>query len=243
MALEERLQKVLAHAGVASRRACEELILSGRVRVNGQAVTEMGTKVNPSTDVIEVDGRRLKTRVEPVYVLLNKPAGYLSTVRDPDGRPTVLDLVPKGTRLYPVGRLDADSEGLLLLTNDGELANRLMHPRYEQEKEYSVLVAGQPPTETLDQLRRGVWLAEDQAIGHAEASVVAVTEAGTWMRVILREGRKRQIRRMLAALGHPVRRLIRVRMGSLELGTLEPGKWRPLAPREVRQLQRLVRKG
>jgi len=237
------LQKVLAHAGVASRRACEELILSGRVRVNGQAVTEMGTKVNPSTDVIEVDGRRLKTRVEPVYVLLHKPAGYLSTVRDPDGRPTVLDLVPRGTRLYPVGRLDADSEGLLLLTNDGELANRLMHPRYEQEKEYSVLVTGQPPTETLDQLRRGVWLAEDQAIGHAEASVIAVTEAGTWLRVILREGRKRQIRRMLAALGHPVRRLIRVRMGSLELATLEPGKWRPLAPREVRQLQRLVRKG
>jgi 23S rRNA pseudouridine2605 synthase len=241
--MAERLQKVLAHAGVASRRACEELIVAGRVRVNGQTVTELGTRVDPIKDVIEVDGRRLRTRVEPVYLLLHKPAGYLSTAHDPEGRPTVLDLAPRDTRLYPVGRLDVDSEGLLLLTNDGELANRLTHPRYEQDKEYSVLVAGQPTAETLDRLRQGLWLAEDQAVGHAEASIVAVTEQGTWLRVILHEGRKRQIRRMLTVVGHPVRRLIRVRMGPLTLGDLEPGRWRRLAPGEVRQLKRLKGKG
>jgi pseudouridine synthase len=241
--MAERLQKVLAHAGVASRRACEELIAAGRVRVNGQTVTERGTKVDPIKDVIEVDGRRLRSRVEPVYLVLHKPAGYLSTAHDPEGRPTVLDLVPRDTRLYPVGRLDVDSEGLLLLTNDGELANWLTHPRYAQEKEYSVLVAGQPTAETLDRLRQGVWLAEEQAVGHAEASTVTVTEQGTWLRVILREGRKRQVRRMLAAVGHPVRRLIRVRIGPLTLGELEPGRWRRLASGEVRKLKRLIRKG
>ncbi len=236
--MPERLQKILAQAGVASRRASEEMITSGRVQVNGQVVTELGTKVDPKKDVIEVDGRRLRTRVEPVYLMLHKPAGYISTARDPEGRRTVLDLVPRGQRLYPVGRLDADSEGLLLLTNDGDLANRLTHPRYEQEKEYSVLVTGEPTPGVLDQLHEGVWLAEEDAIAHAEASVVATTEQGTWLHIILREGRKRQIRRMLASVGHQVKRLIRVRVGPLKLGDLQTGKWRRLSAAEIRAVKR-----
>ncbi len=238
----ERLQKVLAQAGVASRRACEELIRQGRVSVNGQVVTELGTKADPNLDEISVDGTPVSGPAEKVYLILNKPPGYISTVHDPWGRPTVLDLIPHQGRLYPVGRLDAESEGLLLLTNDGGLTHRLTHPRYEQEKEYLALVKGRPKGATLSQLRRGVDLEEGRT---APAKVRRVSRregleilpGTTWLRIVVREGRKRQIRRMCAAVRHPVQRLIRVRMGSIELGNLPVGGYRPLSPKEARRLR------
>jgi 23S rRNA pseudouridine2605 synthase len=238
----ERLQKVLAHAGVASRRACEELIRQGRVQVNGQVVTELGTKVDPNQEEIRVDGTPIVTSVEKVYLILNKPPGYISTAHDPWGRPTVLDLIPHQERLYPVGRLDAESEGLLLLTNDGGLTHRLTHPRYQQEKEYLALVQGRPTEAVLSQLRRGVDLEEGRT-APAKMSRVSRKEGletppgTTWLRIVIHEGRKRQIRRMCAAVGHPVQRLIRVRMGPIELGDLPVGGYRPLSSKEVRRLR------
>jgi pseudouridine synthase len=238
----ERLQKVLAQAGVASRRACEELIRQGRVQVNRQVVTELGTKVDPNLDEISVDGRPISGPAKKVYLILNKPPGYISTVHDPWGRPTVLDLIPHQERLYPVGRLDAESEGLLLLTNDGGLTHRLTHPRYEHEKEYLALVKGRPKDAILSQLRRGVGLEEGRT-APAEVSRVSRKEGletppnTTWLRIVVREGRKRQIRRMCAAVGHPIQRLIRVRMGPIELGDLPVGGYRPLLMKEVRRLR------
>ncbi len=249
----ERLQKVLAHAGVASRRACEDLIRQGRVTVNGAVVTELGTKVDPSRDRILVDGEPIRPRETPRYLLLHKPAGYLSVMEDPRGRPDLGDLVDSSERLFPVGRLDMASEGLMLLTNDGDLANRLMHPRYEHAKTYLVLVRGQPPARALWKLRRGVEL-EDGWTRPARVEVVQgwprelvgnwwhdtmPREAGptTWLRITLREGRKREIRRMLSAIGHPVVRLIRVGLGPLRLGKLPPGESRPLTAHELRLLQ------
>jgi 23S rRNA pseudouridine2605 synthase len=238
----KRLQKVLAQAGVASRRACEELIRQGRVQVNGQVVTELGTKVDPNRDEIRVDGAPISGPEERVYLILNKPPGYISTTHDPWGRPTVLDLIPHQGRLYPVGRLDAESEGLLLLTNDGRLTHRLTHPRYEHEKEYLVLVKGHPSQTVLSQLRQGVDLEEGRT-APAKVSRVSRKEGSetppgtTWLRIVVHEGRKRQIRRMCAAVGHPVQRLIRVRMGPIELGNLPEGGYRPLSAKEVRRLR------
>lgn len=244
----ERLQKVLAHAGVASRRKCEKLILQGRVRVNGQVVTQLGTKVDPVQDAIEVDGQPIALE-EKVYVLLHKPRGYLSDTRDFRGRSSALSLVPDRERLYPVGRLDAESEGLLLLTNDGELANRLTHPRYEHQKEYLALVVGRPTEATLRRMRKGVE--RDGEILRADA-VQRLERLGpqaqihdwqeaprgmVWLGITLHVGKKRHIRRMCAALGYPVRRLIRVRIGPLELGDLLVGEWRYLTKREIRQLR------
>jgi len=238
----ERLQKVLAQAGVASRRACEELIRQGRVQVNGQVVTELGTKVDPNLDEISVDGAPISGPVKKVYLILNKPPGYISTVHDPWGRPTVLDLIPHQGRLYPVGRLDAESEGLLLLTNDGELTHLLTHPRYEHEKEYLVLVKGHPTDAVLSQLRRGVDLEEGRTapakVSRTSQKEGLETPPGTtWLRIVIHEGRKRQIRRMCAAVGHPVQRLIRVRMGPIKLGNLPIGGHRPLSAKEVRRLR------
>jgi 23S rRNA pseudouridine2605 synthase len=237
----ERLQKVLAQAGVASRRACEELIRQGRVQVNGQVVTELGTKVDPNLDEISVDGAPIAGPAEKVYLILNKPPGYISTVHDRWGRPTVLDLIPHRGRLYPVGRLDAESEGLLLLTNDGRLTHRLTHPRYEHEKEYLALVKGRPKDAVLSQLRQGVDLEEGRTapakVSRASRKEGLETPPGTtWLRIVVHEGRKRQIRRMCAAVRHPVQRLIRVRMGPLRLGTLKPGQWRPVTERELAAL-------
>ena len=244
----ERLQKVLAHAGVASRRKCEKLILQGRVRVNGQVVTQLGTKVDPVQDAIEVDGQPIALE-EKVYVLLHKPRGYLSDTRDFRGRSSALSLVPDRERLYPVGRLDAESEGLLLLTNDGELANRLTHPRYEHQKEYLALVVGRPTEATLRRMRKGVE--RDGEILRADA-VQRLERLGpqaqihdwqeaprgmVWLGITLHVGKKRHIRRMCAALGYSVRRLIRVRIGPLELGDLLVGEWRYLTKREIRQLR------
>ncbi|MFQ5340610.1 MAG: pseudouridine synthase [Anaerolineae bacterium] len=235
----KRLQKVLAHAGVASRRKCEELIRQGRVAVNGQVVTELGTQVDPERDNITVDGRRIGVTGEYTYIVLHKPAGVITTAHDPWGRPSVLDLVDVETRVYPVGRLDADSEGLVLLTNDGALTHQLTHPSFEHPKEYHVLVAGRPSRVALERLRAGVHL-EDGLTAPALVDVLRRAGENTWLRMVLHEGRKRQIRRMADAVGHPVRRLIRVGIGPIRLGDLAPGRWRRLSRREVDQLQELI---
>jgi 23S rRNA pseudouridine2605 synthase len=238
----QRLQKILAAAGYGSRRSCEGIIQQGRVQVNGQVVTKLGTRADPNLDEISVDGKPISSPEEKIYLILNKPPGYISTVHDPGGRPTVLDLIPHQERLYPVGRLDAESEGLLLLTNDGELTHRLTHPRYEHEKEYLTLVKGRPKDAILSQLRRGVDLEEGRT-APARVSRVSRREGletppgTTWLRIVVHEGRKRQIRRMCAAVGHPVQRLIRVRMGPIELGDLPVGEYRPLSLKKVQRLQ------
>lgn len=242
----ERLQRFLAHAGVASRRKAEGLIRAGRVRVNGQVVTELGIKVDATRDSITVDEQPITTsRSSPrTYIILHKPKSVLSTTVDPLGRHTVLDIVQTASRIYPVGRLDRDSEGLILLTNDGELTYRLTHPKYEHQKEYRVLVDGQPDKCALQLLREGVNLEEGvtwpaKVIVDTSRSTERMTEQqeGTWLQIVIHEGRKRQLRRMCRVVGHPVRRLIRVRMGPLVLGELQPGEWRQLTTREVKTLK------
>ena len=235
----ERLHKFLSRAGVASRRKCEELIAAGRVRVNGETASLPGSKVDPEHDLVEVDGQPVALPKQHAYWLLNKPAGYVSTVRDPQDRPTVLDLVHENQRLYPVGRLDQDSEGLLLLTDDGELTQRLTHPSYEHDREYEVLVEGRPAQDALQRLRAGVEL-EDGLTCAADVSIIRSEAGGTWLRFVIHEGRKRQLRRMCAAVGHPVLRLIRVRMGPLTLGDLAPGQYRPPTAEERNQLLRAL---
>jgi 23S rRNA pseudouridine2605 synthase len=240
---EERLQKVLAHAGVASRRASEGLIQAGRVRVNGRVVTELGTKVNPRQDTITVDGKPLpRSQDEVVYIILNKPRNVLSAASDDRGRRTVLDLVDIDSRVYPVGRLDLQSEGLILLTNDGELTRRLTHPAHHVEKEYHVLVSGKPSTEALSRWRNGELTLEGKPL--APAKVIKMSDEGeksTWLRIVLTEGRKRQIREVARMLGHHVRTLQRVRLGPIRLGKLKMGRWRHLTPTEVQRLKQAVR--
>ena len=217
-----RLQKLLSMAGVASRRAAETLILEGRVEVNGTVVRTLGTKADPAQDEIRVDGRRVKFDVQPRYILLNKPKGYVTTRSDPEGRRTVMDLI-RGVHeyVYPVGRLDYDSEGLLLLTSDGDLAARLTHPRHGVERVYEAIVAGVPDASAIDQLRRGVFL-DGERTQPADVRVGNSVGGGgretTRLVVTLREGRNRQVRRMCASVGHPIRRLTRVRMGPIGLG-------------------------
>jgi 23S rRNA pseudouridine2605 synthase len=236
----ERLQKVLARAGVASRRQAEELIRQGRVTVNRQVVTQLGTKVVPGRDDIRVDGARIRLESSRVYIMLNKPRGVLSTMEDERGRKALGDLVSVSTRLYPVGRLDVSSEGLILLTDDGELANLLTHPRYEHEKEYLVLVNGQPSDKTLEAWQRGVLL-DEKPTAPARVNVLRSQGDSTLLRIVMREGRKRQIRRVASLLGHPVRELKRVRLGPLDLGPLETGQWRYLTAKEIRDLESLKR--
>ncbi len=234
---EERLQKVLARAGVSSRRKAEALIEAGRVAVNGHVVRQLGIKVDADQDRILVDGQAIGAEA-PEYWLLHKPVGVITTVDDPWGRPTARELLPTSARVYPVGRLDADSAGLLLFTNDGELAHRLTHPRHGHEKEYQVLVAGQPTDETLRRLRRGLVIeAGERPTAAAQVEVLAHGADGSWLRVVLREGRKRQIRRMLHAVGHPVLELVRLRMGPVALGQLSPGQARRLTAAEVMALR------
>jgi 23S rRNA pseudouridine2605 synthase len=234
----ERLQKVLAHAGVGSRRHCEELITTGRVSVNGETVRELGTRVDPEAQKITVDGQPIHAE-KHVYWLVNKPRGYLCTNYDPSRRPLAVDLVPHvPQRVYTVGRLDEDSEGLLLLTNDGELANRLMHPRFGVEKTYVVQVAGRPGPEDLQQLLKGVWLSD----GHVKAKSIkrlkSSGEKSTSLRIVLSEGKNREIRRMLARLEHKVLRLKRTAIGPVEIGSLATGKSRRLTRQEVAALQK-----
>lgn len=226
-----RLQKHLARAGVASRRGAEQVIAAGRVRINGEVVRELGTRVDPEHDRVEVDGRPVE--VAPArWVALYKPRGYVCTRRDPQGRRTVYDLLPAEMgALFTVGRLDADSEGLLLLTNDGDAANRLLHPRYGVQREYVALVVGNPGPQAVKRLREGVDLEDGSA--RAEDATLIDTEDGVAVRLVLTEGRKREVRRMLAAVGHPVRRLTRIRYDGVGLGPLDPGRWRMLDRREI----------
>jgi len=241
--MTERLHKVLAHAGVASRRAAEQMIRDRRVWVNGSVVLEMGTQVDPERDAIEVDGRRL-ANAEPasqhVYVALNKPLGVVSTASDPERRPTVVEMVNASRRLYPVGRLDIDSEGLVLLTDDGELTFRLTQARFGVEKEYHVLVDAPDLGEgVLESLRAGVML-DDGLARVVRTSLLRSTPRGGRVRIVLVEGRKRQVRRMFSALGCVVEGLQRVRLGPLALGDLQPGQYRTLTPREIEALRSTV---
>jgi 23S rRNA pseudouridine2605 synthase len=233
----QRLQKYLANSGVVSRRAAEQLISAGRVAVNGQVVTTLGVQLDPAHDRVAVDGSPVQPVATHQYLALNKPVGVVSTTTDPWGRSTVLDLVPNIGRPYPVGRLDADSEGLILLTDDGELANIVMHPRYGCEKEYRALVRGELTETLLRQLRDGVTLSEGTT---APARVELAESVGTdrlWLDITLREGRKRQLRRMLGMVGLPVERLQRVRIGPVLLGSLPLGASRPLSRSEVAALR------
>jgi 23S rRNA pseudouridine2605 synthase len=240
----ERLSRFLAHAGIASRRHAEELIAAGRVQVNGVAVTTQGTRINPDTDIVLVDNKPVRTTSKHVYLLLHKPIGYVSTAHDPQGRPTVLDLLPaelRALRLYPVGRLDIDSGGLLLLTNDGDFALHLTHPRYSMQKHYQALVQGCPSESSLIALCGGVTITEDKGRSHktAPAQVSLLRKAGPdcWLSLTIHEGRKRQVRRMLAAVGHPVLELSRVGIGPIELGDIPAGRWRFLTDEELKVLQ------
>jgi pseudouridine synthase len=255
--VQQRLQKILSQAGVASRRAAERLIADGRVSVNGSTVTEMGSKADAETDDIRVDGRRLHGPERKRYILLNKPAGYVSTRSDPQRRRTVLDLLA-GVReyVYPVGRLDYDTEGLLLLTNDGDLAARLTHPRHGIERSYEARVAGMPDEKALRQLRDGIPLdgrrtlpadveVLNARLGKSKDAPPRRPEAPPRRRegvlqITIREGRNRQVRRMLEAVGHPVRELARTRIGPLSDRRLKPGAWRDLTPEEVTTLRVLA---
>ncbi|MCS6994214.1 MAG: rRNA pseudouridine synthase [Anaerolineales bacterium] len=236
--MEERLQKILAQAGLGSRRDCEELIRAGRVRVDG-AVAVLGQKANPVSAKITVDGRPIQPPEQKVYIALHKPRFVLTTVEPEPGdmRRTVRDLIPVSERLFPVGRLDFDSEGLVLMTNDGALAQKLTHPSHGHEKEYRVLVARHPDQEQLEIWRRGVVLEDGYKTQPAEVRVESQAGKGMWLRVIMKEGRKRQIREIGAKLGLPVVRILRVRIGSLRLGTLKPGEWRYLTQQEVAALK------
>jgi len=236
----DRLQKVLAAAGLGSRRQCEELITTGRVEIDRKVVTQLGTRVDSATQEIRVDGESLSLG-RRVYYAVNKPKGVVTTNRDPGRRPRVIDLVPnQDIRLFAIGRLDLNSEGLILVTNDGELANRLTHPRYGVEKVYLAQVAGRPTAEILDKLRRGVHLAEGIAKVE-EVRIESHQKESTWLEIILREGMNREIRRLLARVGHKVLRLVRVSVGPVRLGKLPPGTVRPLLHEEVQALRSLVK--
>jgi len=241
--MQERLQKIMARCGVASRRKAEEMIAAGRVTVNGNVVVEQGTKADAEQDEICVDGQALERPERLVYFLLNKPKGYVTTVSDPEGRPTVMDLLPKrGERVYPVGRLDYASEGLLLMTNDGGLAQKLMKAGSHVPKTYLVKISGKPEEKDIERLRGGVTieLEDKRRVKTAPATIrLAEDGANPWYEVTLIEGRNRQIRRMFERVGHRVERIKRVRMGPLALD-MEPGKFRELTRREVEQLKKVL---
>ena len=230
----ERLQKVLARAGLGSRRVCEEFIADGRVTVDGE-VAQLGRRVDPVGDAIALDGVAVVTRTDLVYYLLNKPTGYVSTVSDPQARPTVVELVPATPRVFPVGRLDVDTEGLLLLTNDGDLTQLLTHPSFGVVKNYLAEVDGDPAPATIRRLREGVEL-DDGPTAPAKVRVVQRRAATTAIEIGIHEGRNRQVRRMCDAVGHPVRRLVRTRIGPIQDRRLAPGTWRALSTNEVRRL-------
>jgi len=240
--MQQRLQKILSQAGVASRRAAEKLIAEGRVTLNGKTVLEMGTKADADADDIRVDGRRLRAPERKRYILLNKPAGVVSTRSDPQRRRTVIDLLV-GVReyVYPVGRLDYETEGLLLLTNDGDLAARLTHPRHGVERSYEAHVVGMPDDEALRQLREGISLDGRRTLP-AEAMLLNDRRGQRQgvVQITIREGRNRQVRRMLEAVGHPVRELARTRIGPLTDRRLRAGTWRDLTPEEVTKLRALA---
>jgi len=238
--LKVRLNKFLSLAGVASRREADRWVLEGRISVNNKIVDELGLKVDEEKDVVRVDGRKIQVKPKPVYILLNKPAGYLVTLKDPFQRRTVRSLFPASLgRIFPVGRLDLETEGLLLLTNDGELAYRLSHPRFGVKKAYLAKVRGEPNRDALRRLERGVYL-EGEKTAPATATLLAPGQKSSWLRLELQEGRKREVREMCRAVGHPVLELRRVEFAGLVLEDLKPGQWRHLEPREVRRLKLLV---
>lgn len=231
--MEERLQKILSRAGISSRRHAEELIARGRVEVNGRVVTTPGSKADPDRDDIRIDGKPVVVSPSRRYIVLYKPAGYMTTLRDPQGRPLVTDLI-RGIpeRLFPVGRLDYNTEGVLILTNDGEWGNRLAHPRHEVEKEYHVRVRGKARREQLDRLAAGVIL-DDGLTAPAVVRLIRESDSNCWISVVIHEGRYRQVRRMCEAVGLAVVRLRRVRYGTVTLDGMKPGQWRDLTPSEV----------
>ena len=232
--MKERVQKLMARADIGSRRACEDIIREGRVRVNGTVIT-LGDKADPDVDEIEVDGRVIKPEEqETIYIVFNKPKNVLTTNKKPEGdeRPTVRELIPVEGHLFTIGRLDAESEGLLVLTNDGDLTNRLAHPRYEHTKTYKVTVYGKPDQETLDKWESGVWLPEGKT-ARCSVRVLNSTKSTTTLRIVMTEGKKRQIRRIARMLGHPVQRLVRTHIGQLGLGTLKRGAWYELGDEEI----------
>ncbi len=234
--MAERLQKLLSQAGIASRRAAEDLIRQGRVTVNGEPA-QIGQKADLAKDVVKVDGKPL-SQPDFVYYLLYKPRGVISSNKrqHQEKRKLVRELIPHEGHLFAIGRLDADSEGLIIMTNDGDLADKLMHPRYEHSKTYHVLVEGQPSPQTLDMWRNGIDL-DGKQTAPAKIRILSQNEETTWLQVVLREGRKRQIRRVAGILGHPVRRLIREKIEFLEVGHLKPGQWRLLSPKEIQRLK------
>jgi len=240
MKMEIRLQKMIAGSGLASRRKAETLIAAGRVTVNGKVVTELGTKVDPECDHVKVDGKHLSDAQPFVYLMLNKPKHVMSTLDDPGGRPTVKDFIRGvSVRVFPVGRLDFESEGLMLLTNNGDLAQALLHPRYHVPKTYLIKVKRVLTDEEIRQLESGVKL-EDGMTGPAQVKKIKKAEQNSWLEVTIREGRKHQVRRMLESVGHPVIRLTRVKMGPLSLGRLESGEFRFLTDREANALRESV---
>ena len=239
--MEERLQKILSRAGITSRRGAEELITAGRVAVNGRVVTELGTKADPGRDSITLDGKKIAPAVSGVYLLLYKPAGYMTTLKDPEGRPLVTDLLKDvRERVYPVGRLDYNTEGLLLLTNDGDWANALAHPRHEVDKGYHVRIRGRVTEEQLRKLAAGVQL-DDGMTAPAVVSLVRESESNTWLSITIHEGRYRQVRRMCEAVGLSVVRLKRVSYAFLTLEGLRSGEYRTLSRDEVERLRRMGR--
>ena len=242
--MQQRLQKILSAAGIASRRAAETYITDRRVSVNGETVTQLGSKADPETDDIRVDGRRIKTAVRRLYILLYKPRGYITSRSDPQRRPTVIDLLAKGgvrDYVYPVGRLDYESEGLLLLTSDGDLAARLTHPSHEVEREYQVKVLGVPDDHDLQRLSKGI-LIDGRRTVPADVKLLKVIEGTSaqhaLLSIVVKEGRNRQVRNMCEAVGHPVDRLRRVRIGSITDEHIRPGEFRELDAKEVAALQR-----
>jgi 23S rRNA pseudouridine2605 synthase len=233
----ERLQKIMARAGIDSRRNCEVMISAGRVTVNGQ-VAQIGMKADAAKDHISVDGRQIAAAEPLQYIAVYKPRGVISAVKAPDPRPTIIDLVQPAGRLFPVGRLDIESEGLMLLTNDGALANRLTHPRYGYEKEYRVLVDREPDERQLKGWRRGIVLEDGYKTRPAKVKIESQTpRGGVWLQIIMKEGRKRQIREIGERIGLAVIRIQRVRIGTLRLGKLKPRQWRDLTAAELKALQ------
>jgi pseudouridine synthase len=239
----ERLQKIIARAGIASRRHAEELIQEGRVKVNGKAVTELGTKVDVAKDRITVDGKPLKQETKKYYILLHKPRGYVTTMADPQGRKTVSDLVKDiPVRLYPIGRLDYDTEGLLLMTNDGDLTFALTHPKHEINKTYAVRVTGIPKTGDLELIARGVEL-EDGITAPAEVALVDIIDGNAILEITIHEGRNRQVRRMCEKIGCPVIRLKRKQLAFLTLDKVARGHYRHLTTKEIERLKKLTQEG
>lgn len=237
--MTERLQKVMSEFGVASRRKCEEIIAAGRVKVNGSLITEQGYKVDKDKDIIEVDGKIIKSSENKVYILLNKPIGYITSVKDQFGRPTVLDLLNGiSVRVFPIGRLDYDTEGLIILTNDGELTYMITHPKHNIDKTYRALVHGKADNEDVNTFARGIAI-EDYVTSPARLTIVRYTKGNSIVDITIHEGKNRQVRKMCSEVGHEVMRLKRIRIGEIGLGSLKTGEWRYLDDSEIEYLKAL----